>query len=458
MTKAPLLPLTVLILAAPARAAVVEAAPGGAAWVAPVAGVFAAVGSQRIAAIGLPSLTALSAVGESARYPFAGRPQVLDLLAANLRYYATPESFAALPADDKLYALTAAAKGAEIEAAAFADKALAEAARPLHPGTMERVGDELERAFAVLPYLDAGRRERVSAARRRVAKFKIEWRARVDRFSVELPLKIANGAFDASNLVVKTEHGWIAADESLVPIDETKLGIGESPDWNEGELSQFFLRRVDALRKAPQGPWIAAEAELLRGNFDRLAAEGVPSVRAVYNSFRLQIAPLAAPAAPSLPLARAAAAFEKNARDGSPVAVRHVLAVEEAYARLQDSGPAARSIRLRMLAAMRDGMGGLPSWERWREIEREVSARTRRNALRSTIALIASTILLAVVGMGLSPAWPAAARFAALASLWLPAMIAYVRYLTLGSRLDAARSSAIDETLRRTFERDRAAR
>ncbi|MDD5304553.1 MAG: hypothetical protein PHS14_15765 [Elusimicrobia bacterium] len=445
--------LAALILAAPAHAGVV--APAGAsahAWVAPVAGVFSSVGAQRIATLGSPSLTALSTLDSSSRYSFAAAPQVLDLLAKNLKFYATPEAFAAMPVEDKIIALRAAAKGAEIEAAAIADESLAAAkSRPLHPSSADAISKQVAVAEAVSLYLDAPRREEAARMRSRVASFQSKWRKLVEKFREELPLMIASDAFDAGNILVKTKHGWVAADESPYPI--------------EADLSKFYARRIAALKSAPRGPWSRREAEILYGALDHPDVNAAfPGETAVFHHWPQKVSALDARITLQefqwdeshfqRGLRPAIEAFKKNAHDGSPVAARHILAVEKRYADLLDAPPAPSHLRLRILAAMRNGAAGLPSWERFREIERSTHDRYRRTAMIAAGVLVAGMIVMMALG-GLLPAMPLAAKLAALSAAWLAPLIVFVRNLWLAQSLESARDhSPVDETLRRAFPND----
>lgn len=443
MSKNPFPLLAALLLAAPAHAGVV--APAGAsahAWVAPVAGVFSSVGAERIAAMGCPSLTALSTLDSSARYSFAAAPQVLDLLARNLKFYATPEAFAAMPAEDKLIALRAAAKGAEIEAAAIADESLAAAkSRPLHPSSADAVSKQVAQAEAVSLYLDAPRREEAARMRSRVASFQSKWRKLVEKFKEELPLKIAAGVFDAGNILVETKHGWVAADESPYPI--------------EADLSKFYERRIEALRQAPQGPWTIHEASPLLIALDRPEIGGEKSWSVLA---RLKLADIISAedkrGRSDRPLTSAAGAFVKNERYGYAVAPRHILAVEKHYKDISNFGLLPISIRLRILAAIRNGADGLPSWERLREVERSTYGRTRRTALIAAGVLIAGMIAMMLLG-GSIQALPLAAKLAALSLAWLAPMLVFVRGLWLAQSLESARDySSVAETLSRTFPND----
>lgn len=436
--------LAALILAAPVRAGVV--APAGAsahAWVAPVAGVFSSVGAERIATLGSPSLTALSTLDSSSRYAFAAAPQVLDLLAKNLKFYATPEAFAAMPVEDKIIALRAAAKGAEIEAAAISDESLAAAkSRPLHPSSADAVSKQVAQAEAVALYLDAPRREEAARMRSKVASFQSKWRKLVEKFHEELPLKIAAGAFDAGNILVETKHGWVAADESPYPI--------------EADLSKFYERRTEALRKAPQGAWTRQEAALLSEALDRPDVGGAKPWSA---SARLALADIIAASQQRVvndrPLMSAIRAFERNARDGAPVASRHILAVEKRYADVANFAMTPTPVRLRILAAIRSGADGLPSWERLRAIGRSTHARNRRTAMIAAGVLVAGMVAMIPLGLTGFSAWPLAAKLVALSLTWLAPMIVFVRSLWLAQSLESGRDySYVAETLRRTFPND----
>jgi hypothetical protein len=368
--------MAAILIAAPARSAVVapEASAGG--WVAPVAGAFAAVGSQNIAALGSRSLTALSTLGDDARYRFAAAPQTLGLLAAHLESRgATPASFAALPAQDQIAVLRSAAADAEIEAQSIAQSALWSLnGNSFHPGTMDRASAQAARAEAVSPYLDARQREEVAQARSRVDRFIADWSRHVDEFNRDLPGKIAAGVFDNSKILVETVHGTIAADESPDPL-------------RDDDLPSFYNRRIKNLQSAPKGPWIPKEANSLMESL-RLygpsrfgvmepwavqAEKDLMNLAASHDNYRLQLEP-------------AKEAFYLNVKNGSAVAPRHILAVEAHYEKNFETLFARRVQRpttLRVLASMRNGDGALPSWPRFLAIKSAAAKRLRIAAIAS---------------------------------------------------------------------------
>lgn len=435
--------LAALIFAGPTRSLV--AAPtsaSGHAWIAPVAGVFAAVGADRIATMGSPALTALSSLDSSARYPFSVNPQVLDLLAQNLEFYVTLKSFAAMTTEDKLIALRAAAKGAEIEASAIADNSLAEAkSRPLHPSSADQVSKQVAQAEEVSLYLDATRREEVTRMRSKVASFQSKWCKHVAKFQRELPLKIAAETFDASNILVKTRHGWVAADESPYPIGD--------------DLSKFYERRTEALKQAPQGPWTRQEASFLAGALDRPEVGDEKSWAA---PARLKLEDVIVSSRRrdmnDRPLMNAVLAFVQNERKGGFVAPGHIVAVEKRYEdALNSAWMVPAPIRLRILAAIRNGSEGLPSWKRFQEIKRATYGRTRRTALIAALVIAAGVISMICLA-GSIQALPLAAKLAAVSLVWLAPLIVYVRGMWLVQKLESPRGVSIEEYLRRTFSND----
>ena len=430
-------------LSVPARAGVVApAAASGHAWVSPVAGVFSAVGTRQIATLGSPALTALSTLDAGAKYPFASAPQVLDLLAKNILPYATPESFAAMPVEDKLIALRAAAKGAELEASAIADESLASAkSRPLHPSSVDGVSRQVAQAEAVSLYLDAPRREELARTRARIASFISKWRKRLKTFEEELPGKIAAGAFDASNILVKTEHGWVAADESPYPIGD--------------DLAKFYERRTQALDKAPRGPWSIQESSLLilalgRPEIGRGKSWSAPALEKLQNV----IYSAQAAAGGDRALGDAAYAFEMRSRYGRLVEPRHLLAVEKHYRGVVDAAPSQPTpIRLRMMASILNGAGGLPSWESFKDSHSLTLSWTRRRGMVAGGLVIAGMLSLVLLSPMIG-AWPLAAKLAGVAFAWLAPMIAFVRYVWQTAKLESTRlREIIEERLLRTFPR-----
>ncbi len=433
--------LVAFIFAVPARAGGVAPASARAqAWVAPVAGFFSFRGAENIVNGNLPSLTALSTLDSSARYPFVSTPQVLDLLAKHLDSEVTPPAFSAASLGEQMYFLFAAAIKAQAEAAAIADKFLAAAkVHPLHPSSVDRVSEQVAAAEDVALYLDAPRRAEVARMRSAVASFKSQWRRHVEKFRGELPRKIAAEAFDASNILVKTEHGWVAADESPYPIG--------------GDLSQFYERRLEALRKAPQGLWTVREANLLGETLDR---PDIGGEKAWIEPTRRWIGLISSHAherfAEDQPLMRAREAFQRNARAELPVAARHILTVERYYKNALNSRMPA-SNRLRILAAIRNGAGGLPSWEQLQEIESSTKRRLRGNFLSAAGTLIAAVLVALILreSWGLL-AWPLAAKLAAFLLLWLAPSFVMVRSLWLLTKLEIEGAHAyVAEWLRKTF-------
>ncbi len=433
--------LAALILAVPARAGVV--APAGASahpWASSVAGVFSSVGAARIATFGSPSLTALSTLNSDSLYPFVATPRVLDLLVKNLELYnVTPADFAPLSDVTEyrfLKYLRTAAKNAEIEAAAIADQSLAAArSHPLHPSSVDRISEQVATAEDVAFYLNAPRREEVARMRSSVASFQSRWRKHVEKFRRELPQKIAAEAFDAANILVKTEHGWVAADESPYPIGR--------------DLSQFYERRLEALRKAPQGLWTIREATLLGEALDR---PDIGGEKAWSEPARQWIGRINSHAYESFlenqPLMSAREAFQWNARAGLPVAARHILTVETYYKEALNS-PMPASNRLRVLAAIRNGAGGLPSWERFRAIDNLTFMRILHNIL------IALGVVGAIgVGMLAIPGLSVQAGIL-YAFFFMATCVVIGRALLLAQSLGVAdEDSELAKTLRQTFPND----
>ncbi|HAZ09358.1 MAG TPA: hypothetical protein DCZ01_12765 [Elusimicrobia bacterium] len=433
--------LCALILAVPAGAAVVAPSAGAHAWISPVAELFSSIGAERIATLGCPSLTALSTLDSHASYPFAAAPQVLDLLAQNLRFYATPEAFASMGIEDKLIVLRTSAKGAEIQAAEIADESLATAkSSALHPGSADRISGQVAQAEAVALYLDAPRREEAARMRSKVARFQTKWLKHVEKFWEALPRRIAAGAFDAGNILVKTRHGWVAADESPYPV--------------EADLSKFYRRRIEALKKAPQGPWIIQEASPLLSALGRpeIGGEKSWSVPAAF-----ELAEIISSADSSDRALRSAAdAFAANERYGRSVAPRHILAVEKRSADILNFPMMPTSIYFRIRDAIRNGAGGLPSWDKFREIERSTVGRQRRTTMIAMGVFFAGLIAVGLLGTaaGVS-SWPPAAKLVTISIAWVAPMILFVRGLWLTGKLETARDlSYVSELLRRSFPND----
>lgn len=434
-----------LILAAPVQAAVV-ASEGGAeaqAWAVPVTAVFASVGTERIATLGSPSLTALSTLDGAAQYPFAAAPQALNLLAKNLQAYVAPTAFAAMPTEDKLTVLSAAAKGAETEAAEVADKALAAAgSRPFHPSTMDRASEQIARAEEVSFYLDASRREKTARMRSDLESFRSKWRDQVNAFEADLPGKIAAGAFDASNILVKTPRGWVAADESPDPIGT--------------DLSKFYERRIQALSRAPKGPWSIQEATLLMGALARPdVGRGKPWSPPAREKLQNIVYSAQMTAGADLRLGKALEAFGLESRYYRLIPVRQILFIEQRYADLVVS--AARQplpIRLRMLATILNGSEGIPSWGRFQQLQRTTLSWTRRDAMVAAGFVIAGMAALGLLSTVIA-GWPLAAKLSALTIAWLTPMILYVRGIILSARLESDENrSSVQGALYRTFHKN----
>ncbi len=446
-----LLPLLLgIVLAAPARAQFVTPAGESArAWAAPVAGAFASAGAEGVEALGMTSLTALSAVGPDARYPFSARPQMLELLAAHLPPNATPAAFAAMPIAERLSVLKAAAAGAQAQAASAVDQAAAETRLALvHPDDAKRQAARLQELSRNSLYLDARHREELALSRRRMAALQRKWRAELRAFNAELPGKILAGAFTPSNLLVKTEHGWVAADESPFPIRET--------------LPEFFKRRTDALREAPAGPWIKPEAKLLLGTLWRRDV-GDKTSWAFDADQRLQGVAYFHQSPPSLGgydrFLKLIAAFHARQTYGRLLPPSEIQALESLYDNALSSLPPLGPTRLRILAAMLHGSvragdaDYLPRWSDFLQMENATLSWTRRTAMLTggwTAAGLLTMIALGALGAG---AWPLYAKLAMLVAGVLTPLAVYALKLRQNFALESTlRDSRVSQMLHRTFE------
>ena len=445
MLPSPTLLLAVLALAAPARSALVAGASASpSAWVGGVAGALAAAGTERVDALGSPALTGLSTLNAAAAFPFASQPRLLLPLAEKLSAQGLePETFAALPLEARLSALRAAAAQAEAEAAAIADEALPAAEQPPRRKTLDRAALALERVQAVAPYLDPARRARVKAAGRLQAAFRAKWAKDVSRFLAGLGDRIAAGELDASNVLKKTEDGWVAADEELSASREN--------------LNSLYLDRLSVMRRAPQGPWIQDESLVLDKALNREdVAAGIAAGGGAVEPLRLQLkaARDGAMAAylKDTPLGRARDAFRKNAENGFPVDVEHVKTVVARYgawAASYHSLPAAA----RVIAWIRSGDStGLPSMSRLLEARRAAVVRARRAVWTATGVFLAS--MPATVALSGPAATLGAAGFVLLILVFGGAMAYWIRAIWRRDSLDWTDIEPLERAVRQFFPND----
>ena len=143
-----------------------------------------------------------------------------------------------------------------------------------------------------------------------------------------------------------------------------------------------------------------------------------------------------------------------RSRYGRLVEPRHLLAVEKHYRGVVDAAPSQPTpIRLRMMASILNGAGGLPSWESFKDSHSLTLSWTRRRGMVAGGLVIAGMLSLVLLSPMIG-AWPLAAKLAGVAFAWLAPMIAFVRYVWQTAKLESTRlREIIEERLLRTFPR-----
>ena len=230
--------------------------------------------------------------------------------------------------------------------------------------------------------------------------------------SIRLPAKIHNDALDGSNTFVKTDKGWIVADESPLPVKAT--------------LENIYLRRLAEVSAAPQGPWsLRALDEMgealkrpeirdaldLESGKDRAMSLAFTVSKARYRAQKADEAAL-------IPLLKARTAFLKHDQGGPLPAPRHIEALlDHLDDTLVSKLKPEPGMRLRAMDSMLEGRRelGIPDWDsllmigvaakvaaRWREVASTISLFT---ALGATLVLWLMHVTLAGWLVGALAAW-----------------------------------------------------
>jgi|GEM_PF-2822777 len=408
---------TLLALALPLRAQRVSgAASEAAAWVGPIASAVSAAGSERIAGLGFTSLTALSQVDATGRYPFLCAPQALGPLVTAVRAQGLePEAFSALSTTEKLEVLSRAAAPAQAQAAQIADEALAAVAEPLSLGTADDAARKVANARAVSIYLPASRAAAVAAAAKTVVDFEQKRAELMEAYLHDLPAKLAAGAFDGDNFIGRDRDGWYAADEKPTQRHET--------------LAALYAARLQSAAQKPAGPWTVAEYALLHqalenprnaAALDEPWTEGrdwwtgsmLPSSR-LKREISLRQSDAAGWASRLPGLAAAVARFGAGAPRAADFA-----AVDKFYlSALNNRFRFDWTAHARIVAAVRTGDAALPSWARIQELRREAKSRYQKNAFTGMFAFCGALIAAGLVG---ASHWPPAFKFVAFAAMLAP--------------------------------------
>ena len=254
MKRIPALLALVLLASVPGRAQLKAPA---AAWKSAVAGAAAVVARQpklREDHAGGP-VPALVAVGPDGSVPAADNPAVLEEVASALELMGfEPEELADKTEQSQASVLIGAFGVAAARAEEKAESAAA-ALESLSDANFPGVAGRLAGAAALAPLLSRNHKDLVAAARASLAAFEQGRLERLEEFRRRLPERIANGEFNAENLIARDEYGWSAADEE--------------PGTRHATLSALYAARLEALGRVV-GPWTAKEVLVLRERLDRL--------------------------------------------------------------------------------------------------------------------------------------------------------------------------------------------
>ena len=350
--------LAAFLLLASADSARAQLKAPASAWKAPISRAAAGLAGRPgflnlLAATTLPKLAAPAKDGS---VPLAESPALLEAFAAELEAMTlTPESFASLSERRQGDAFGSAFFAAREQAARKIEEAAA-AAETLRDASAGRTAAALASAEALAPLLLPSRAAALPAARARFEEFEKGRLARLAEFRARLPQRLASGEINPHTLTRRDEDGWYAADDE--------------PGVRHPTLNALYAARLERLGRRV-GPWTAKEVLLLgrRLNYrdaawlDRAEPSSSRLVRAALDS----LGERAAAKGPRIDRAAIRAIDEKTA------GAREILASEDAMAAAAAAAASDQdhATLARVLAAVKTGGSGWPSWDSLKAARRE---------------------------------------------------------------------------------------
>ncbi len=344
------------LLASPALAQVRVSAPtpGAAAWAGPISGAVSAAGLERVSQLGSLSLPRLATPGADGRLPLFSSPQLLNPLVETLVLRGEdPARFAALPTEAKLKVLNAAALLTEERLAMQVWRVALDTNKGIGRSEFPYVASEAKYGREMSVYINDRTIIGLVMLEERVAAYEKVRQAAWRAFVEDLPAKIAAGAFDAKTLMRSERDG-----------DKTVwLDAAGNPEQASDSAERVIDLRLGAVAQVQPGPWSAAEVDLLRAALQARMEDGTISPSRWTNNMTGRLLALkqrGENTATTGPLGKAVSHFSGNGR----VTAHDVRSIDDYYRNTVTDSDWNWAVQARVLAAIRDGGLGFPSWDR----------------------------------------------------------------------------------------------
>jgi len=411
--------LLIALLAVPAAAfAQVRVAPsaGALAWSGPIASAVSEAGVGGIAQLESMSMTRLSSPGTDGRLPLVSSPELLNPLVETLEASAvSPAEFPDLPLEFKMSILRTAASLTEDRLGMKVWEIVLNTNKGIGRSAIAEVTKEAAKARETSLYLNERTIAGLEMLEQRVKDFEAAREAARLAFLADLPAKIAAGEFNAENFLQTEDDGgrtlWKTA--------------GDSPERAYPTAEAALDARVEALTSMPAGAWSIAEAELLEAALYANMKKGVlsPSRWTVSATNAIHAARVSGVGAALEPGLRRAV----HRIAGDRATASDVLAIEKAYEAAHGRPGLTWTARARILATIKTGFMGQPSWERLASVKNELGPRLERLGLIALLTAIGVALLVSVLPLKalLPAAWLAAGSVALLAGMFVPLAVAF---------------------------------
>lgn len=386
------------------RSGALAPTPGARAWAGPLAAVAAEIGAAGINQLDTLSMPRLTAPDANGRVPMLTSPELLNPLAQTLaESFVDPVEFPSMPMEFKATILRNAAVLTEERLNMAVWSVVLDTNKGIGRSQFAEVSRKTREARATSLYLNDRTMEGLKMLEQRVVDH-IRRREEAARAFVDhLPGLLEGGAFDGQSVLRKENDGdrsvWTTADGR--------------PDAAFLTPEDALESRIEAVDRVAPGPWTTADAKLLHSSLhDSMLKEIITPSRWTNSAYerlwRLEKSGAAAVNARLL---------DSGARVTAGTArLSDVLAVEKFYRDGFASTENDWRMRARVLATVRAGAAGLPSWKSLLERRRALLAATENRGNRAIFGSITALLLIFfLVKAGLSEILPLAAPAALLA-------------------------------------------
>lgn len=398
---------SLLPLSAAAQIRVAPPSAGALAWAGPIAGAVGEAGAGGVAQLESLSISRLASPLSDGRLTMIASPSLLNPLVETLAEAGvSPAEFPDMPLEFKMTILRNAAVLTEERLGMKVWEVVTNTHKGIGRSAFAEVSRQTRQSRETSLYLNDRTMEGLTILETRVKQFEAAREEANREFLQDLPAKIAAGVFNGQNLLQTEDDGgrtlWKVA--------------GDSPERAYTTPEAALDVRLEALALMPPGPWSVAEARLLEAALRHAMETGTisPSRWTVNAHEVLHYAKKDGKAAGDE--LHATLAPHRIIHGGATAA--DLRAVERFYAASHDRAAAVWPMRAKILAAIKTGGEGFPSWERLQEAKSAVYDRLERLGARAAKTGLAMT-LVAMFLMNKPP------FLAVLLATIAPALVAY---------------------------------